>query len=386
MRIVILGNGIAAERMLKNLFKDKKAEDSVVLVGKEKYGPYSRIRLPEYIAGTLEADFFKKDSLSEYEGKGLEVVRENEAVGIDRNEKKVVLSDGSTLSYDKLVLAIGSNPRRMSLEGSGKKNISSLRTILDADRIIENKDKDFLVIGGGLLGLESAHAIAELTGRKVRVLETFGYLLPRQMDEKAALFLEKELNRKGLEFIKGRKSVKYLEKDADTAGALLLEDGTEVEASFFVEAIGVIPNTEMAKAAGLEVNRAIVVNEKAETNDSSIYAVGDSCEYNGLCPGLVSFALETTRVASSNILGKEASMRLSAPSAFITVAGIECYSIGRFSDYEKREEIVDGDRYESFFLDAEGNLIGSISIGSKANMSKVLAGLNKKFEKKDYIA
>ncbi len=380
MRIVVIGNGIAALRILMLLYKEAKEGLEVTLVCKEKYGPYSRMRLPDYIKGDLKEAFFKSDVLAQYEAKGLKAIRGNEAVSIDRAQKEVVLSDGSRVAYDSLIIATGAEPRRLPIEGGNLEGIMTLRTVEDAERIMADRKRSVLVIGGGLLGLEVAHAVEECYGRPVTVLETAEYLLPRQFDKDSSMFLEKLLSDKGLRFIKGRTSVRFTSSDGKRADALLLGDGTEVKADLFLEAVGVVPNVELARAAGLTVSRAVVIDERARTSDPDIYAAGDVAEFEGICPGLVSFANETGRVAASCASGIDAQISLPVSSAYISVAGIECYSVGNIREYASCLVKTKGDRYEAYYVDADGSLAGSVSIGSRENMMKASSMVGKPFD------
>ena len=380
MKLVIIGNGIAAQRCLMLLYKENLENTEVSIVCKEKFGPYSRIMLPDYIKGSKKEEFFKNDTLKAYEAKGLKIHRENPAIRIDRENKRVVLESGEEIAYDKLILALGSIPRKLPLPGGELEGILPLRTVLDADRIIESNPEHVLVVGGGLLGIEAASAVASRFGKPVCILENHDYILSRQLDKDAADFLEALLLEKGLKFLKNRTSVRYEGDDGVHADTLYLGTGDYVKADLFLEAVGVIPNTELARDAGLEVKRAIVINDRAETSDPDIYAIGDDAEYNGFCPGLVSFANETGRVAVMNALGRDERIKLPVNSAYISVAGIECYSVGNIREYESAVIKQKGDRYESYFIDIDGSLNGVIAVGSRENMARATAMIGKPFD------
>ena len=380
MKLVIIGNGIAAQRCLMLLYKENLENTEVSIVCKEKFGPYSRIMLPDYIKGSKKEEFFKNDSLKAYEVKGLKIYRENPAIKIDRENKNVVLADGENVAYDKLILALGSTPRKLPLPGGDLDGILPLRTVLDADKIIASNPEHVLVVGGGLLGIEAAAAVASRFGKTVSILENHEYILSRQLDKDSADFLEALLLKKGLKFLKNKTSVRYEGEDGKKADTLYLGTGDYVKADLFLEAVGVIPNTELAKDAGLEGKRAIVINERSETSDPDIYAIGDDAEYNGFCPGLVSFANETGRVAVMNALGKDEVIKLPVNSAYISVAGIECYSVGNIREYASAMVKQKGDRYESYFIDIDGSLNGVIAVGSRENMAKATAMIGKPFD------
>ena len=370
MKIVIIGNGIAAEKALSELFK-MEGQDEITLIKGEKYGPYPRPRLPEYIKGGLSEDVFKSDKLSKYVEKGLSVLS-SLAIEIDVKGKSVLLENGDAVPYDSLILTMGSRARRLDIPNAGV-DVFSLRSILDAEKIIGKLEgrKFPVVVGGGLLGLELATALATRTGLRVSVIEGAAHLLPRQLDENASLFFEHLLLEKGIDVVKGSSPVSY-EKNG-----VLLADGRKVTADIIFESVGVVAEKEIAEKAGIKVERAVLIDSHARTSEKDIYAAGDVSSFNGFFSGLVSYAMESARVAAINARGGDTEMNLSSPSASLDAGGIVAYSIGEVHASNPIRTNERENRYEALYTDEEGLLVGAIAIGSRANMMKVIQGLGK---------
>ena len=362
MKIVIIGNGISAERALTELFKSDGLD--VTLIKGEEYGPYPRPRLPEFIKGGVDVSLFKKDKLSPFILKGLKVVR-GAVISLDTKEKTIILKDGDEISYDKLIITSGADSNRLTIANDGL-DVLSLRTIADAERIIaelERKERP-VVIGAGLLGLELAAAVSIRTGGGVSVIEGADHILPKQLDEKASLFFEKLLKEKGISIIKGSYPKCY-EKDA-----VVLSDGRRIPSDLALESVGIRPSIEFAANAGLDIARAIKINSRAETSAKDVYAAGDASEYDKLSPGLVYYALETARVAAINAKGGDAVITLSSPSASIEACGIAAYSLGDIKNAARVESKESRERYEALYISEDGILLGAIAVGSRANMMR----------------
>ncbi len=381
MDIVIIGNGIAAQRAVMEIFKQEGQHSVAVVEGKEP-GPYPRPRLPEYIKGGMERKFFEADFFGAYEKKGLKRIG-SRCVSISRDERRIRLEDGADIAYDRLILATGAKANRLALANGDAEGIFTLRSLHDADEIISCIEKGGsrpVVIGAGLLGLEAALAVRERSGKDVQVVETAGYLLPRQFDEASSLYLEKLLNGKGLYFSKGASPSEFRKKDGSVS-SLELKDGRSLECDMAVQAVGVAPEKDLALQCGLSCSRGVAIDSAARTSDPFIFAAGDVAEYNGLCPGLVYFANESARVAALNALDMGAEMNLPSPGAYISCAGIDAYSLGDFSSQNERVEFIKQGRMEAVFLSADGILKGVVAVGSKANMLSYQKALGLPFDR-----
>ena len=362
--IVIIGNGIASERVLSELFKKERGD--VTLIKGEPYGPYPRPRLPEYVKGSVSRSFFTEDKLAKYTQRGLSVI-ESRATSIDVRNKSVTLSDKKEISYDALIIATGSRARNLSLPTDGLVP-HTLRTLSDADEIIatcENK-RNPVVVGAGLLGLELASAIKEKCGYRVSVIESAQYLLPRQLDERSSLFFEKLLKEKGIDIIKGSAPKAY-GKDS-----VLLEDGRDISCDILFESVGVIPDIEIAKNAGIATDRAITIDSHAMTSVKDVYAVGDAASYS-----IFFRRIKVRKTAQVKVMPE---LKLMPPSAVIEVSGIPAYSIGDIRTHSDVKIHENGNRYEALYLDGEKRLVGSVAVGSRANMLKAQKMLKKEVD------
>ena len=203
------------------------------------------------------------------------------------------------------------------------------------------------------------------------MIEGADHLLPRQLDENASLFFERLLLEKGIDVVKGSSPVSY-EKNG-----VLLADGRKVTADIIFESVGVVAEKEIAEKAGIKVERAVLIDSHTRTSEKNIYAAGDVSSFNGFSPGLVSYAMESARVAAINARGGDAEMNLSSPSASLDAGGIVAYSVGEVLASNPVRTNERANRYEALYTDGEGLLVGAIAIGSRANMMKVIQGLGK---------
>ena len=376
--VVIIGNGIAAAKALAEAKKTGGSDVVLSVIGKEEFGPYPRPKLPELVSGSLSSSFFKTNSIAS----GEHAYYRDPVISLDAEKKELLLKSGRTIHYDTLIIANGSVPNALDVPLSGLSGIMHFRTVADAERIISNVDENCtsaLIIGAGVLGLEAALAIKKRKNIDVTVVEGREYILPVQLDQEASLFLESLLVEKGLTFKKGVSLIEYRSGDGENLSSAVFSDGSEVNCTLSLEAIGVRPDTSPFKSSGISINRGIVIDDRAETSVKDIYAAGDVAEFDGKCPGLVSFANMTARVAGINAAGGDARLVLPSSSAFMKVDDISFYSLGSRNGYSRCVEKKEGKRYERYFLSEEDILLGTIGIGSESNMTKALAMIGKKF-------
>lgn len=381
MNVVIVGNGIAGITVAQEL-ASKKLDATISIVAAEDYPFYSRIKLPEVVAGHIEPMATVMYQQPWYEQRNLQVRLSTKAVSIDRDKKAVELSDGSLLPYDVLVLALGSQPNTLKVPGSELQGLHVLRTLDDAKALradlLAHADEPVAVIGGGLLGLEAAVGCKACVNVPVQVLEFAPYLLSRQLDSTAAAMLADHLKTLGLEVVTSASTVEFVDGGDGRVGAIKLSDGRTIEARTVLQSLGVTPNTLLAREAGLVADRGIVVDSLLRTSDPSIFAVGDCAEYEKRCWGIVPAALEQGQTAAKVIAGEHVTYSNTVPSTMLKVAGIEAASLGKISltDEEKAsghwttESHCVGNRYESFILQ-DSILRGAILFGSKAHMGQV---------------
>jgi len=210
--------------------------------------------------------------------------------------------------------------------------VLAFRDIADCEYMKEasRKYRKAAIIGGGLLGLEAARGLLNL-GMDVTVVHIFPYLMERQLDETAARMLQRQLEAQGMKFLMQKQTVGILGRKR--AQGLAFSDGTELEADLVVMAVGIRPNVELAKAAGIRVERGIVVNDFMETSEPGIYAVGECAEHRGVVYGLVAPLYEQGAVLAKRLAGVETEGYAgSVVSAKLKISGVDVYSAGRFDE------------------------------------------------------
>lgn len=284
MRYVIIGSsaaGIKAAETLRSL--DDGAE--ITVISEENEPPYSRCLLAEYLAGKHSRDELVFRSGNFFERLKLRTLLGEKVVSVQPEEQKVVLESGSTVSYDKLLVATGSSSTCPPLPGIEKTGSLGLRNIRDADLILEqcHPGNRAVIIGGGFVGLEAAYALNQ-RGMEVTVVEMAPHILALQMDETAASILAGDMQKAGIRIIAGT-ATRELWGPTLTGGEaeqteklVILEDGTELTAHLILTCTGTKPNVDLMEGTGAVINRGLVVNEYMETNLQNVYAAGDVCE------------------------------------------------------------------------------------------------------------
>jgi nitrite reductase (NADH) large subunit len=284
---------------------------------------------------------------------------------IDRAAKTVTLADGLNLPYGKLVLATGSKPLKPPFPGGDLPGIATFRDTADVGlmRVYAERGARIVVIGGGLLGLEAAYGLSK-TGGQVTLLHLVDRLMERQLDAEGAALLASAMSERGITVRLNSATKGFF--GSDKVEGVELQDGTIIHADLVVIAIGVRPNTGLAKAAGLAVDRGIVVEDSLASTDPDIFAIGECAQHRGSVYGLVEPAYEQARVLATNLAGKPASYVGSMLSTNLKVSGVGVFSAGEFEAGEGAEILVLRDRaagiYRKFIL-RQGRLAGCVLVG-----------------------
>ena len=277
MKYVIIGNSAAAVGCIEGLRKCDK-NGSITVISDETHHVYSRPLISYYLAGKVKPDnmvYRKKDF---YEKNNVTTMFGTKAVSIDPKAKKVALDHGKSVAYDKLLIATGSSPFVPPTQGL--KNQSNVFTFLKYDDALGiekliNPQSRVVVVGAGLIGLKAAEGLAPVTG-SVHVVELAPRVLPMILDEQAASPVQKRLEENGITFHLGITAEMVV--GDEKVEKVILKDGTELPCDVLVMGVGVRPNVAEAKAAGVEVNRGIIVDDAMRTNVTDIYAAGDVTE------------------------------------------------------------------------------------------------------------
>jgi len=298
-------------------------------------------------------------------------------------KKILTIADGSTVSYDKLLLATGSNPFIPPIEGTDKAGVYAFRNIDDCKNMIKRSKTNpgrAIVIGGGLLGLEAAYGLSK-QGMKVTVVHLMDRLMEMQLDPTGGFFLKREIEKMGIDVLLERSTAK-ITGDKSTDG-IMFKDGEIVAAEMVVIACGIRPNVELAKKAGVKVNRGIVVNDTMETSDPSIFAVGECVEHREKVYGLVAPLYEQGKVLAATIAGeKDLTYEGTTLATKLKVMGIELFSAGDFLAIEPEKEVV---AYEDHAFGIykkvvvkNDRVVGTILIGDALEANRFLEMIRKK--------
>lgn len=363
--LVVIGNGMAAARFVEELDARVRGLYAVAVIGAEPHLAYNRVLLSSLLAGEVERDEIELKNAAWWRARGVTLLYGNGASGIDLAKHTVSLNGGGQLPFGKLVLATGSTPIRLRIPGAEMKSVLTFRNLADVGSIsrLSAAAKRAVVIGGGLLGLEAAYGLAK-QGAKVTLLHLMPHLMERQLDARAAAILKQSVEAIGIEVI----------CEADTAAieggedveAVRLKDGRIIETNLVVMALGVRPNAELARTAGIGVNRGILVDDTLATSAPDVFAIGECAEHRGVCCGLVEPAYEQARVLAQNLAGKTACYEGSTLSTNLKVSGVNVFSAGEFSGGAGTEEIVlsdpDAGIYKRLII-RDDALVGAVLTG-----------------------
>ncbi|WP_431962624.1 NAD(P)/FAD-dependent oxidoreductase [Nocardia sp. bgisy134] len=374
-RFVIVGGGLAAAKLAEAL-RDNDFDGTITLVSAEEHLPYERPPLSkEHLFGKKRLADFTVDPAQWYRDHHVELLLGTTVTGIDRDAKTITLPDDSTLAYDKLALATGSTPRTLPLPGADAPNVYTLRFIEDSDTLIElfGQSDRLAIIGAGWIGLEVA-AAARAAGVEVTVVETAEQpLLGALGPEMGSVFAD--LHRAhGVDLRLGAQVEAITTHEGiatDIADGLRLADGTTVAADAVLVAVGAKPNIEIAAAAGLEVDKGVLVDASLVTSDPDIVAVGDIAEQQH--PGLDrrirvehwANALNQPAVAAATMLGKSATYdRL--PYFFTDQydLGMEYtgYAAPGGYDHVVVRGDLDGREFVAFWLDSQNRVLAGMNV------------------------
>lgn len=305
--IVVIGAGQAAGQAAASL-RQEGFEGDITIIGDEAQAPYQRPPLSKaYLSGEVGLDRVLVRPEKFYSDKNIDLRSSTRAEKIDRTAKTVSVSGGDTISYDKLLISTGSRPRILNIEGSDLKGIHYLRTVDDVDGIREamTTAKSLCIVGGGYIGLEVA-AVARSSGLNVTVLEMEERILQRVTTPDMSEFYHQLHAGRGVD-IRVNTMVSGFEGEGSVSAVLC---GAEtIAADLVIVGIGIIPNIELAEAAGLHCENGIVVDDHCQTSDPDIYAAGDCTLHPNPILGRqlrlesVPNAMEQARTASANMLG-----------------------------------------------------------------------------------
>lgn len=363
-KIVIIGSGIAAITAIKAIIEvDSNSE--ICLIGEEKFYPYNRIRLSKGIFDELNENNILLQKKEWYEDNNVKVYLDTRATSVNVDCQEVVLSDGSKVKYDKLLLANGSANTIPPIDGIGKNGVYTLRGLKDALAIKKRlkQSKNIVVIGGGIQGLEIAWILHQ-HGKAVIIVELLSRLMYNQIDEEASQILKNTIEGYGIKVLTD-KAVKKIVGD-DSIEKIVIDENTEVKCDIAIYSTGIRPNINLVANTKIKTARGILVNNKMETNIKNIYAAGDIAEFNNRVPGLWNIAIAQGKVAGYNICGKETLYENIAPVTTLNAFGVSLFSMGSIEQTKSTNMLINKDSgtddYKKIFA-SNSRIVGAIVIG-----------------------
>ena len=372
-KVIIIGNGVAGATAAE-VIRKKNKDISISVYSDEPYPFYSRIKLPHFLGDEIKQENTYIYNTDWYKEKRIELYSGTKIKKIEPDKKSIVTERDEKVSYDKLLLATGSTNFIPPIKGREKNGFFTLRTIGDVLSIKEYSlnNKKAVLIGGGLLGLEAARGL-RVRGLDVTVVEFFPRLLPRQLDEKGAKVLQRLIEKMGINIVLNAQSDEVLGEDK--VAGLKLKDGRNVDCNLIIISAGITPRIEIAKEAGISVNKGIIVNERFETNVKGIYAAGDCAEFQGRIYGLWTASTEQGTIAGNNIAGVDTVYSGTTPSTTLKIVGIDLTSIGNVNpEGEGFKELIreDGSNgvYKKLVI-KDGKIVGAILLGDTKEVRTV---------------
>jgi nitrite reductase (NADH) large subunit len=362
-KVVIVGAGVAGVAAAEAVCNASPGTQ-VTLLSKEQTLPYYRLNLTRYLAGDLGRTDLPMQPDSWYAERDVDLRRGVEVCEIDVEGKQVKLRGDETAAFDKLILTVGAHPFTPAFPGAYREGVTSLRTVDDAERILETAvaGARCVCIGGGLLGLETAGALAK-RGVRVTLLEGHGWLLPRQLNATAGRLLGEVVRQAGIELRSKARTREILGDEA--VRGVQLEDETVLPAGLVVIATGVRPNSYLARLAGLEVNRGVVVDNVLRTSHGDVLAAGDVAEHRGVLYGTWAPAQYQGNIAGMNAVGAHVEFGGIPRSNALKVLQVELFSIGQVEPEDASFETIEqeDDGVYTRFVFRDSHLVGSVLLG-----------------------
>lgn len=310
--IVVIGNGIAALAAVEKI-REQDQSSRLVVFSDENYCTYNRLELSKRIREVYPPEQIYVQSANWYQENKIELMLGVPVLGVDLENKQVIL-ENDKVEYTHLLLANGGSNFVPPIPGIDLPNVFSLRSIKDAQNIQEQakEGKRLLLIGGGLLALELAWQLAQ-GGLEITIVEMFPQLMPRQLDLESARYLEKVLEDAGIKLILEGQVAQLVGEQSLTGFQLKGEESIRT-VDLCIYSTGMRSNIGVYRESGLAINHGVVVDHKMQTNIPQVYAAGDIAEYNGRVYGLWSAAKTQGAIAGENILaaGQEDGTRFEA--------------------------------------------------------------------------
>jgi nitrite reductase (NADH) large subunit len=375
-RVVIIGNGIAGNTAADHV-RRRHPDTTIDIVGEELHPIYNRMGIARLVYGRSAMSGLQLFTDEWYDRNKITLWLNTLVSEIDRPQREVVLGTGERLGYDRLILATGAAASVPPIEGLDRPAVFVMRSANDAFGIRayaqRHRCRRAIVVGGGLLGLEAAHALHTF-GPRPTVVQRSTRLLVGQLDERAAGLVERYLTGLGVHRVLGVTPAAVVEQDGGLA--LTLSDGSAMATDMVVLCTGIRPNVDLAVAAGLDVDRGVLVDDGMQTNDPNIYAAGDIAQYRSEVPGLWPIAVEQAEVAAANVTGDKKTYTPRPQVTILKGIGLSATAVGDV-DGRKGDEILvsepppDEIRYLKLVI-RNGILVGAVLLGTWTEATSII--------------
>ncbi|HLJ01537.1 MAG TPA: FAD-dependent oxidoreductase [Bradyrhizobium sp.] len=363
--LVIVGNGMAAARLVDELAKNALGRYAIAVIGDEPRLAYNRVLLSSVLAGETASHEIELRPAPWWRDRGVTLKYGRAVNEIDVGRRELKIAHDESVAFSRLVLATGSTALRLDVPGAGLAGVNTFRDSRDVDLLLTlaAAKKRVVVIGGGLLGLEAAYGLAK-AGSPVTLVHLMDRLMERQLDAPAGAVLKSLVERKGIDVLLNANTRRILGEHR--VEGVELDDGRRVEADAVIVAAGIRPNIALAMDAGIAVNRGIVVDDVMQTAAKDIFALGECAEHRGICYGLVEPAYEQALVLARHLSGRKVAYQGSVVATNLKVSGVGVFSAGDFLGGDDSEAMVLNDIkrgiYKKLVME-DGRLTGAVLIG-----------------------
>jgi nitrite reductase (NADH) large subunit len=367
--LVIVGNGMAAARLVDELAKTALGRYAIAVIGEEPRLAYNRVLLSSVLAGETASHEIELKPADWWRDRGVTLKYGCAVTEIDVGRRELRIANDESVEFSKLVLATGSTPLRLNVPGAELAGVHTFRDSRDVDLLLTlaAAKKRVVVVGGGLLGLEAAYGLAK-AGAPVTLVHLMDRLMERQLDAPAAALLKSLVEPRGITVLLNANTSRILgERRVE---GVELADGRRIDADAVIFAAGIRPNIALASAAGIPAGRGIIVDDQLQTGARGIFALGECAEHRGVCYGLVEPAYEQARVLAQHLAGRTAVYCGSVVATNLKVSGVSVFSAGDYLSGDSTESIVLSDvgrgTYKKLVI-SEGRLAGAVLVGDVAD-------------------
>lgn len=372
-KLVVVGAGMAATRFVEELTSRAPGRYDILVIGDEPRLAYNRVLLSSVLAGELSVDDIELKPQQWWRAAGVEVLSGRKVVKINAAARRLLLDNGESVDYSKVALATGSRAARLPIEGADLPGVHVFRDVEDVDALSRlGKEIRALVIGGGLLGLEAAYGLAR-RGVDVTLAHVMDRLMERQLDAVGADILRRLVEEKGVRVLLNGNTTRI--NGSGRVENVEFADGQTIPVDAVIFAVGIQPNADLARQAGLNVGRGVKVDDGLETSEAGVFAIGECAEHRGVCYGLVEPAYEQGRVLAMRLAGQDASYGGSVVSTNLKVSGVRVFSAGDYLGEGDARRIVCKDPRMGIYrklVVRDDRLAGAILIGDTSGAADLL--------------